>query len=731
MGRLLRILILVFATFIGLLVVAGVALFLFFDPNDFRDDISAQVKDATGRDLVIEGDLSLSVFPWIAVNIGRTELGNAAGFGDTPFLSFEEAKLSVRLAPLLFQRSVTIGTATLDSFTLNLEVARDGRNNWDDLAQAGDAGPAAEPQDAEDSGEPDDSQALDIAEVVLSDASISFRDAQAGTSNTISGLSFSTSSVTAGKPFDVNAEFDFSADPAGISGHLQFSTTMTLAEGNEQLSLRDFSIDGHLDGVVPETTAYRFAAPAIDVDMATDLVTMGEMELSLLGLEMSADVAPYSYSTLRPKMSLAVQPFSLKELMQTVGVDAPPTADSDALSRVSFSAAAEVGPASIALTSMTLEMDDTTLTGQMSVPLGGDGVYRFDLSADSINVDRYMAPADTSGGASAGAQDDIEIPADLVRTLNAKGSLKLDRAFLSGMTFENVVLGVNSANGQLRLHPISAELFEGTYNGDVRINAAREIPSISVNEKIAGVQLEPLAMAMFEQENISGSIEGSFALSGSGKNLAAIRRDLDGTMAFSLADGTWEGTDVWHQLRSAYALFKGRPAPEPREPPRTEFSNVRATGTVTDGVFRNNDLLAELPFMQLTGNGSVDLAEGQVDYSLQARILEQPEFVDAASEAELNDFTEAVIPLSITGPLASPSIRPDIEAMLRAEVERAVEKEADKLKKRLIGNLLGGSSEPPAEETGETTGETAADEPQEEKDPEDELEDALKKLFDR
>jgi len=721
MGRLVKILLLVVAGVLGLVVIAAVALFLFFDPNDFRDEISAQVKEATGRDLLIEGDLSLSVFPWIAVNIGRTQLGNAEGFGDEPFLSFDEARLSVRLAPLLFQRTVTIGTATLDSFSLNLEVAADGKSNWDDLAEAGETAPD------EESADTGDTQTLDIAEVRLSNASISFRDAQAGTANTISGLSLSTSSIAAAEPFDIEAEFDFQAEPAGVSGHLEFSSAMTFSEGNEQLSFRDFNIEGHLDGVAAETTQYRFNAPAIDVDMPADRVTMGRMELSLLGLDMSADVEPYSYSTLQPTMTLAVEPFSLKDLMQTLGVDAPPTADPDALTRVSFSARAEVGATAVVLTSMTLEFDDTKMMGQLSVPLTEQGAYQFDLSADSINVDRYMAPADASAGTSAASEDDIEIPVDLIRTLKANGSLKLERAYLSGMTFDNMVLGVNSANGQLRMHPISAELFEGTYNGDVRINAASDIPSISVNETVNGVQLGPLAKAMFEQDNITGTIEGSFKLSGSGSSLAIIRRDLDGTMAFALADGAWEGTDVWHQLRSTYALFKQRPAPEPRLPARTEFSNVRATGTVTDGVFSNDDLLAELPFLQMTGNGTVDLAEGQVNYSMQARVLEQPEFADPASETELNDFTEAVIPLSITGPLADPSIRPDIEAMLRAEVKRAVEKEGEKLKKRLLDKLIGGSGQAVEDEAAGEEG----DQTQEKKEPEEEIKDALKKLFDR
>ena len=725
MGRLVRILLFALAGAVGLTVVAAVALFLFFDPNDFRDDISAQVKTATGRDLVIEGDLSLSVFPWIAVNIGRTQLGNAEGFGDEPFLSFEEARLSVRLAPLLFQQTVSIGTATLDSFSLNLQVAANGSNNWDDLAETGEAAPPAE--ETADTADTGDMQTLDIAEIQLSDASISFRDAHAGTANTISGLSLATSGIAAGEPFDIDAEFDFSADPGGVSGHLEFSSTMTLSEGSEQLSMRDFIIEGQLDGVAAETTEYRFSAPAIDVDMSADRVTMGKMELSLLGLDMSADVEPYSYSTLRPKMTLQVEPFSPKELMQTVGIDAPPTADPDALTRVSFSAKAEVTGTAIALTSMTLELDDTKMTGTLSVPLTEQGAYQFDLAADDVNVDRYMAPAVAGGGTSAASEDDIEIPVDLIRTLKAKGSMRLDRAFLSGMTFENMTLGVNSANGQLRMYPISAELYGGTYKGDVRINASGDIPSISVNENVEGVQLEPLAQAMFEQENITGTIAGSFKLSGSGNMLSDIRRDLDGTMAFSLADGAWEGTDVWHELRSAYALLKQRPAPEPTLPARTEFSNVRMTGPVKDGVFSNNDLIAELPFLQMTGNGIVDLAEGQIDYSMQARVLEQPEFVDAASEEELKDFTEAVIPLRVTGPLADPSIQPDIEAMLQAELKRAVEKEADKLKKKLLGDLLGGSGQATEDQAAGEEGGQA----EEEEKPEDELKNALKKLFDR
>ena len=714
MGRVLKVLLIFIAGVVGIVVIAAIALLLFFDPNDFRDDISTRVADATGREFSIDGDLDLSVFPWLAVEVGRSTLGNAEGFGEQPFATFDEARLSVRLMPLIFRQELTVGTASLDALVLNLEVAANGSTNWEDLAEPGEAAP-------EDAGEPGEGLAgLDIANVQVSNAQIAYRDAQSGSRYTVSGLSLETGRILADTPFDVEAEFDFEADPGEMGGHLAVNGRANVSSGFDRLTLENLNVAGQLAGIAPQATELDFGARSIVVDMNEETVSMGEMDLGLLGLRMAAEVAPFSYAgTPRPQASVRVQPFSLKELMSALGTEPPVTADPSALSRVAFNAEAAVGETALALRSMSLTLDDTTLTGQLTYPMTENGLIEFDLAADSINVDAYMAPAGEQSGEGAEANtDDIEIPVDLIRSLQARGKVTLERATLSGMLFENLELGVNSSNGNLRLHPVAADLFEGTYSGDVRINAASETPSISVNEKIAGVSLTPLARSMFQRENISGTIAGNFELSGRGRNLAEIRRDLDGNMAFELADGAWEGTDVWHQLRSARALFKKEPPPERRNPPRTEFTSVIATGTVTDGVFRNDDLLAELPFLQLTGSGTVNLVEAAIDYRLQARVLERPEFVDGATDAELKDFTEAVIPVKISGQLGSPSIRPDIDGMLKAEVKKVVEEKRTELRDRVISELLGSDKE-------------GQDNAEEEEKEEEKLKDRLKRLFDQ
>lgn len=637
MGGLLKKLGYFFVAFVALFTIAAIAIFLFFDPNDYRDRIAEEVKRETGRDLVIEGDLELSFFPWFAVNIGKTSLSNAPGFGEEPFLSFEQAQLSVKLLPLLLDREISVGTATLDGFELNLAVASNGRNNWQDLEEAGSAQP-----DADETAQ-DTSSTLDVAGVEIRDAAVSYNDAQAGERYSLSNVNLTTGRVVSGNPIDISSHFDFELQPADLSGDVSIETSL-----------------------VPSDEAG---------------ITLGDTEISVLGVD-----ATLSVSGEGPGGRLQIDAFSLKSLMTRLNIQAPVTADPDALGKIIFDGNVQVNEDAISVTGLELVVDDSTFSGKLSVARNEAGTISIDLAADSIDLDRYMEPA-ADASASSGDSVPVEIPADLIRALNVRGDLTVETAKLSGMTFDNVTLGLNAADGNMRLHPITADLFDGKYDGDVRINASGSVPVLSVNENVRDVSLGSLAQAMFEQENITGTINGSFRLSGRGESLAAIQRSLGGSMSMELIDGAWEGTDLWYELRRARALYKQEPAPEPELPARTQFSSVKATGPVTDGVFRNDDLFAQLPFMQLTGRGSVDFAAAKVDYRMTARILENPEFATDATAEELDEFTQAKIPLRITGSLADPTIAPDIEEMLKDEVKKKVEEEIkDKLLKKLFGD---------------------------------------------
>ena len=455
------------------------------------------------------------------------------------------------------------------------------------------------------------------------------------------------------------------------------------------LTVRGIDVEGSVAGIASVATPLSVTTDELVVDTAASSVNVAALFVEALEMTIRADVEPFTYDgRITPRANVEIDAFSPRKLMALFDVEPPATADPIVLGRATLKARAQLNETAIAMTGVRVELDDTIFTGSLSVPRGA-GAYRFELAGDRLDLARYMAPADESAAAGGGDDAPVEIPLDLIRSLEAEGKATLQRATLGAMVFEEISVGLKVADDALRLAPMSAALFGGRYNGDVRIAAERESAVLSVDERIEGVDMAALAKAMFDQDNVTGTINGAFKLSGRGADLAAIQRSLAGNMSFTLADGSYEGTDLWYELRRARALLKGEEPPEPSLPARTEFSSVAATGVVTDGVMRNDDLRAELPYMQLSGAGDVDLATATVDYDLSARILERPEFLSDATEEELEQFTEAVIPLKITGPLASPSVKPDVEKLLRQRVEEELK---DKLKDKLgdkLGDLLG------------------------------------------
>ena len=677
MGRILKIIAWLVAGFITIFILAAVALYLFFDPNDFREDVATAVYEETGRELTIDGDVSVSLFPWLAVEVGSTSLGDAPGFGDEPIAAFNSASFSVRMMPLLFGQEVVVGAADIDGLRLNLKIDRNGNTNWSDLAP--------EEGNEEATEATAEGSEVDINRIDLTNASVTYTNAESDERIVLDDLNLSIGRLKSdGSPVPLEAGFRFDVRPATLSGDVKTSTTISYDAGSAVLVLNGFAVDGTIEGLASIPTRMSIATDTVSVDTGASAIEMQPVELELLGMDIDANVEPFTYADrITPKAKVSIAAFSPRSLMTLFDVEPPETADPSALSSVIIDATAQLNTNAIDMTGVTIKLDDTTFTGSLSVPRT-DGAYRFDLAGNTLDVSRYMEPAAEGEQDAGGDQVPVEIPADIIGPLKANGKVTLEQATLGAIVFENIEFGLDASGGRMRMHPISSGLFGGSYNGDVRIDVSGSVPALSVNERIEGVDMAKLARAMFEQENVTGTIDGAFRLAGRGADMAAVQRDLDGNMSFELKDGAYEGTDLWYELRRARALLKQEEPPQPTLPARTEFSTVTVTGTVTDGIMRSDDLFAQLPAMRLTGAGTVNLAEGTVDYGLTARVLSKPEFLPDATPEELDEFTEAVIPMKITGPLSSPSIQPDLEKLLRQRVEDEIK---DRLKDKL-GDLF-------------------------------------------
>jgi len=115
-----------------LIIIIGFA--ITFNPNDYKDDIIKIVKNETGRELSISGDISLSLFPWIGIDLGAIEISNAEGFSKQHFAKMAHLQVRAKLWPLFMQKIVA-DTLVIEGLNLNLSKNKNGISNWDDVTK--------------------------------------------------------------------------------------------------------------------------------------------------------------------------------------------------------------------------------------------------------------------------------------------------------------------------------------------------------------------------------------------------------------------------------------------------------------------------------------------------------------------------------------------------------------------------------------------------------------------
>ena len=117
-----------------LLIVAIIGVAVVFDPNEYKDKITNIVKEKTGRQLSIPGDISLSFIPWIGLDLGKVEISNAKGFGKQPFAKMEHLQVRAKFWSL-FKLKLEADTIVIEGLKLNLAKNQQGVSNWDDLTK--------------------------------------------------------------------------------------------------------------------------------------------------------------------------------------------------------------------------------------------------------------------------------------------------------------------------------------------------------------------------------------------------------------------------------------------------------------------------------------------------------------------------------------------------------------------------------------------------------------------
>ena len=674
MKRLFKILLGLVGLIVILLVVTAVLLPVIYDKEDLKAAIAGEVKRQTGRDLTINGDLGFSVFPWLAVEVGDLTLSNAQGFPDLPFAQVSQARAGVALVPL-FSKQISVDEITLDGLNLRLMVDANGRNNWEDLDGSEQA---VSTGDAQSGSEPGMFAGKRVAGLNVTNATVEFEDLQAGSHYRLKDFSMQTGALGEPEPVAVEVRALLEDVKAANTADFVLKTVALIDLENERYAFEDLGLALALQAAKARHSLL-LQAPQLVIDMNQQSLQMDAFTLEVADLQVDGSLTATGFPD-NSKFSGALESgnFSPRELMEAIGIEAPVTKDPGVLGKAQFSTQLSGSDTHLSFSGLSLLLDDSQIEGEVNVQNFDRPKVVFDFFVDQMDLERYMESAtepveavnaSTDAGESGTRPgQEVVIPQQELQGMELQGQLRAGVLLAGGVTLSDAKVGVNLVNGRLRLNPLTAGFYGGRYNGDIVLDGSGSVPTLSVNEKIESIAFQQLVADIVESGSLSGTANGHARLTGRGKTSTELLGSLQGDLGLFLTEGALEGINIWYEIRRGVALYKGLPAPEP-EPNRTVFSKMTLAGAVDGGVLNTRELIAELPFLTISGNGSVDFGRSDMNLGLVAVVRSVPDLDKDPLGSELKGKS---LPLKVTGPIGAPAVSVDWEALLASEAADAL-----------------------------------------------------------
>jgi AsmA protein len=718
MGKLLRWCLFGLLGLLGLLVIAVVLVLLLFDANAYRDRISQAVHEQTGLTLVLEGDVSLSFFPSIGVNLAQARIANPEGFGPDPMAAIDTLSVQARLLPLL-TGNVEVGGITLDGAELNLLVDANGRANWEvvqamiaersESAEAGTEAPGSEPSETDMSA----LSRLSIGGVALTNSTVRFDDRQAGESWVLGPVSLRLGGIQLGQPIDTELSLALSnAENDGLTLELVFQSQIN--EALEQVGLRDLALEVRGQGVA---AALRGSAElaSLDLDLEAGRLAMSPLMLSLNQMQLRLEANGEQLLSEQPRLNFQAQAdtFNARELLADALGEAPAFRHPEALTALGFAMKGQWSGNQAGLTLEQFQLDESQLSGDLQVRPGTPLWLRGNLALDGIDLDRYQVAGDDTAPVGEPLDPDapLPLPMDVLRSLDADVAVKAGRLQVAGLRLTDLSTRLRASEGVLTLAPIAAAIYQGRFDGEVVVDARGETAQLRLRSNLQGVQAEPLMTDLSGSGWLTG--QGSFSMNADTElsSLRAMRQALTGGLSLQFAEGAVLGMSLEQAITEAVSRFnpaggeqqqvkgEGDVALADKQAPRTDFSVLGVSMSIQQGIFSANNLTMQSDWLDLGGDGQFSLADGSIDLRLRPVFKQLPENINPRVRELL---IGTPIPVRVSGPLTQPQYAFDLaDALIQGQVNRARDEVRNRAESALM-DLLRGRDE--KEEEGEGGG---------------------------
>lgn len=601
-----------------------------------RDQVTAAVRDQTGRELIIAGDTTLSLFPDISLAVSRAALSNPPG-RDGTLARMEELDLGLRLMPLL-SGQVEVDRFVMTKPFISLEIDENGAANWDfSQASAGDGAavqqPAGSTQQTETSGGSSLSSidSVQLGDIRLIDGTITYQDQRTGSYQEARNINATVELTSLDDPLDIDGQLTWQGET--LTFNLALNEPRALATGT------------------PSSVSFSLEAPLLQTGFTGTIAAKDDIDA---------------------EGELEIASSSAKDLMRWLGTPAPSV---NGLGAFSVAGAVRAGSNEFALSNASIALDDMNAEGGLLVALGGaKPLVQATLAVDGIDVNPYLGgggggsgDAGGGGGSKGDAQASAGGSAGWSREpINLTGLRSLDadlRLSTRSLRFQNMqagqsALAVTLKDGILTVDLSELQLYEGRAVGKLTVNASNDTPALAMSFSLDEVAALPLLRDVAQLEWLEGRGQLNGALASRGGTQEQLVGALNGDIALRFTDGAIRGFNVAQMVRG---LSGGGGTNWARdEAQKTDFSEFTASFVVNRGIAQTSDLQMLGPLVRLNGAGVANLPARTVDFRINPKIVASLEGQGGAI-----DLSGLEIPILIRGPWDQATIAPDLEAVIR------------------------------------------------------------------
>jgi AsmA protein len=442
----------------------------------------------------------------------------------------------------------------------------------------------------------------------------------------------------------------------------------------------------------------------VAIDRVQQTLDISDLELKVDNLTLTASIKGRQIID-APEFNGAIQvaEFNLATLLANMAMPLPEMQDSSVMRKVSTHFSFQASKDTVKINDWFVQLDDTHLQGHGSISHFEKPDINFDLTVDTIDLDRYMAA--TSAANNAGQADtkaasqhhDMKavstsaiaavavttlFPVETLRAINAQGKISIEKLKVNQLNMSGLHFKLNAKNGTISTQQTVKHFYQGSYSGATSIDVHGKTPKITLNHQLRKVQIAPLLKDTLDEAKVTGVVNAAINLKGRGNTEAALKSSLNGHIDFNVKDGVVKGFNLQKIIDQGKALIVGGVLSTTNKNDQTVFSVLKGSAQITNGLVSNEDLYVEASKLRVKGAGTVNLVSEEIDYSINARLLKKP-----ATETEDEKIKGIPITINVGGTFSNPAYSVDMIAMLTAKNKEKINKKKDEWLKKLDKKL--------------------------------------------